>query len=55
MAGICPQVYGMFLVKLAACLMLIGGLPREDENGTKIRGEVHMLLVGDPGTGMCIF
>ncbi len=46
-----PQIFGMFLVKLATALMLIGGLHRVDDSGTHIRGEVHMLLIGDPGTG----
>ena len=34
--------------------MLIGGVPRREPGGMHIRGEVHMLLVGDPGTGGCI-
>jgi DNA helicase MCM9 len=51
MCSVCPQLYGLFTVKLALLLMLIGGLERVDENGTRIRGQVHMLLVGDPGTG----
>jgi DNA replicative helicase MCM subunit Mcm2 (Cdc46/Mcm family) len=38
-------------VKLATLLMLIGGPRQEDERGTHLRGEVHMLLIGDPGTG----
>lgn len=46
-----PQLHGLFHVKLLMLLMLIGGVPREDQNGAHIRGEVHMLLVGDPGTG----
>jgi len=40
----------MYVVKLALCMILVGGVPREIA-GTKIRGESHILLVGDPGTG----
>ncbi|BDA40702.1 probable DNA helicase MCM9 [Coccomyxa sp. Obi] len=49
--SVCPQLYGLFTVKLALLLMLIGGVERVDESGMRIRGQVHMLLVGDPGTG----
>jgi DNA helicase MCM9 len=41
----------MFAVKLALLLMLIGGLTRVSDTGMHIRGDLHMLLVGDPGTG----
>lgn len=51
LAGICPQLYGLYMVKLALMLMLIGGEPRVDETGSTVRAELHMLLVGDPGTG----
>ena len=51
MCSVCPQLYGLFTVKLALLLMLIGGVERVDESGASIRGQVHMLLVGDPGTG----
>lgn len=51
LASICPQIYGLFLVKLAVAITLIGGCARRDDSGTHIRGECHMLLIGDPGTG----
>ncbi|KAL9231798.1 hypothetical protein vseg_006971 [Gypsophila vaccaria] len=53
--GICPQVFGLFTVKLAVALTLIGGVQHIDASGTKIRGESHLLLVGDPGTGKSQF
>uniref|UniRef100_A0A0E0A6V8 Probable DNA helicase MCM9 n=1 Tax=Oryza glumipatula TaxID=40148 RepID=A0A0E0A6V8_9ORYZ len=53
--GICPQIYGLFTVKLAVALTLIGGVQHVDASGTKVRGEPHMLLVGDPGTGKSQF
>ena len=56
MANICPGVHGMFIVKLAVALTLIGGVPHVDPvNGTRTRGECHMLMVGEPGTGKSQF
>ncbi|KMZ67685.1 putative DNA replication licensing factor [Zostera marina] len=53
--GLCPQIFGLFTVKLAVALTLIGGVQHIDDSGTKIRGESHLLLVGDPGTGKSQF
>ena len=47
----CPSLSGMYLVKLATLLTLLGGVSHTDRAGMKVRGESHMLLVGDAGTG----
>ena len=47
----CPTLAGMYLVKLATLLTLLGGVSHTDRSGMKVRGESHMLLVGDAGTG----
>ncbi|KAJ2528074.1 DNA helicase mcm9, partial [Coemansia sp. RSA 1935] len=54
-ASMCPQVYGLFYIKLAVLLVLISGVARSDESGLRVRGEAHMLLVGDPGTAKSQF
>ncbi|KAI9104624.1 MCM2/3/5 family-domain-containing protein [Phlyctochytrium arcticum] len=50
----CPKIYGMYIVKLAIMLVLIGGTEMH-QGGMKIRGDCHILLVGDPGTGKSQF
>ncbi|XP_062595563.1 DNA helicase MCM9-like, partial [Saccostrea cucullata] len=55
LASLCPQVYGLYVVKLAVALVLAGGVQRIDDSGTRVRGEIHMLMVGDPGTGKSQF
>lgn len=53
----CPQIHGMFLLKLATLMTIIGGCDAvaaerdcENESGARrSRKEGHLLLVGDPG------
>ena len=51
LANVCPQLQGLCMVKLALMLMLIGGEQQVKQDGSATRAELHMLLVGDPGTG----
>ncbi len=48
--SIAPTVQGLPEVKKALALQLFGGVSKEMPDGTHIRGDIHTLLVGDPGT-----
>ena len=55
LGNICPQLCGMYIVKLAVALTIMGGVAKQEIN-TRIRGQSHLLMVGDPGTGMyCMY
>ncbi|MBI2110178.1 ATP-binding protein [Candidatus Woesearchaeota archaeon] len=47
--SIAPSIYGHEDVKEAIVLQLFGGVKKIKSDGTKIRGDTHLLLVGDPG------
>jgi len=49
-ASIAPGIYGNWDIKEAIALMLFGGTPKILPDGTRIRGDIHVLLTGDPGT-----
>ncbi|KAI5167289.1 DNA replication licensing factor MCM3 [Nematocida sp. ERTm5] len=46
---IAPSIYGHIPVKKAILLMMIGGQAVHTNTGGKIRGDINVLLVGDPG------
>jgi replicative DNA helicase Mcm len=47
--SIAPTIYGNTDVKEAVALQLFGGIPKEMPDGSRLRGDIHVLLVGDPG------
>ncbi|XP_014311720.1 DNA helicase MCM9 isoform X2 [Myotis lucifugus] len=48
LASLCPQVFGMYLVKLAVAMVLAGGIQRTDATGTRVRG-LTVTAVKDSG------
>ena len=52
--SIAPAIYGYEEEKLAMILQLFSGVTKHLPDGSRIRGDLHMLLIGDPGTGKCL-
>jgi replicative DNA helicase Mcm len=49
--SIAPSLYGMREIKESILLQMFGGVPRTLKDGTKFRGDIHLLLIGDPSSG----
>jgi len=47
--SIAPSIYGYDDVKEALALQLVSGFEKHLPDGARIRGDIHILLVGDPG------
>jgi len=48
--SISPTIYGYEQEKEALALQLFGGVTKTMDDGTRIRGDIHIVLIGDPGT-----
>ena len=47
--SISPEIFKMKKIKRALLLQMIGGVTKQMEDGMKIRGNINVLLMGDPG------
>ena len=49
--SIAPTIFGHEKIKEALLLQLMGGVKKFREKGITTRGDMHILLIGDPGSG----
>ncbi len=49
--SLAPTIYGHDKVKEAIVLQLAGGIRKKRKKGAATRGDIHILLIGDPGAG----
>jgi DNA replication licensing factor MCM2 len=53
-ASIAPSIYGLEHVKMALAMALFGAVPKNIDDKHRIRGDVNVLILGDPGVCVCL-
>lgn len=49
-ASFAPHIYGQEVIKESILLLIVGSVTKKLEDGSTRRGDINVLLVGDPGT-----
>jgi len=52
--SIASSIYGFDKIKEAVLLQLFGGVKKKKSDGGSTRGDIHLLLVGDPGVAKSV-
>ncbi|MDO8480586.1 MAG: LAGLIDADG family homing endonuclease, partial [Nanoarchaeota archaeon] len=53
-SSVVPSIYGHEKIKEAVLLLMAGGVRKTRDDGSVTRGDIHVLLIGDPGSGKCL-